>query len=807
MEKSCHHRSAWGTLESGPISNTSRGMTKSIDGIIWQADADTLRFHHVSGSVSDILGYSAEDWLSTDDFWQSRLHPEDADRIIETCVNLSRQRLPHRLTYRMIAADGREVWLQDNVKVVEDGAQATLFGIMIDVTDFFEERRTLEAASRQNAHYRALYDLVPVAIWEEDWTGVLAELRRLHAQGISDIGAHARDTPGFTQSMLDRLRVLAVNAGAVDMFRAANAAELVARAHEVFEADQPKSVFLTALDAILRGERQIEGVTTLRRLDGEKAHVQFRIVLPGIEDREAHVVICEMDITAAHAAQERLELVTRATSDVIWDFDIRRDTLWAGDGLQQNFGLDPAEMQGSLEKWTRRIHPDDIDGTMRQFDRIMNEGNDRWNQEYRFLTGDGTYVWVRDEGIILRNAEGEAVRMTGSLVDITEQRKMEERLLQSQRIEAMGKLTGGMAHDFNNLLTIVMGSLEALEDSFGDDPEARQNLDVANRAVDRSARLINQLLSFARKQPMAPQSIDMAQSIGEMSQIIARTLGEQIDIRLDVAPGLWKCRTDPSQLESALLNLCINARDAMSGGGVLTIGLRNAEVAADCTPAVQGLTPGRYVVVSVTDSGHGMDEATRRSAFEPFFTTKGPGGGSGLGLSMVQGFAHQSKGIVEIQSEPGSGTQVSVYLPAVASAGTAHTLAAAPGKAEREGAGHILLVEDQDMVRDHLTALLASLGYEVTAVGTVAEAVSVLASDTRFDLLLSDIVLPGGESGLDLARRVEVTCPGLPVIFTSGYHEAPAGAGAKLREGQNFLRKPFRRNDLITLLQRVLPRD
>ncbi len=782
-------------------------MTKSIDGIIWQADADTLRFHHVGGSVGDILGYSAEDWLSADGFWQSKLHPEDADRIIETCTDLSRQRLPHRLTYRMIAADGRAVWLQDNVKVVEDGDHATLFGIMIDVTDFVEERQKLEATSLQNAHYRALYDLVPVAIWEEDWTDVLTELRRLRGQGVGDLAAHAHETPGFTQFMLDRLRVLAVNAGAVEMFRAANAAELVARAHEVFEAGQPNSVFLTALEAIFRGERRIEGVNRLRRLNGEPVHVQFRIALPGIEDREAHVVICEMDISAAHVANERLELITRATSDVIWDFDIPRDWLWASEGLQQNFGLDPAEMQGSLEKWTRRIHPDDIDGVMRQFDRILHEGADKWNQEYRFQTGDGTYVWVRDEGVILRNPAGEPVRMLGSLVDITERRKLEERLLQSHRIEAMGNLTGGMAHDFNNLLTVVMGNLEALEVSVGDDPEVRKNLDVANRALDRSARLISQLLSYARRQPMAAQAIDLDHLIAEMSHIIARTLGEQIEIKVKTAPGLWTCRTDPSQLESALLNLCINARDAMPEGGVLTIGLRNAEVEADSTPAVRGLAPGRYLVVSVTDTGHGMDEATRQSAFDPFFTTKGPGVGSGLGLSMVQGFAHQSQGIVDIRSQPGNGTQVEVFLPAIASAAPAESHPEATARTEHQGSGHILLVEDQDIVRDYMTGLLESLGYDVTASGTVDEAASLLASDTDFDLVFSDIVLPGGKSGLDLAKRVEVLRPDLPIIFTSGYHEAADGPGAKLQEGRNFLRKPFRRNELVTLLQRALPRD
>ncbi|MCC5983354.1 MAG: PAS domain-containing protein [Rhodobacteraceae bacterium] len=782
-------------------------MSAAIDGIIWRADADTLRFEYVYGSVREILGYSAEDWLAEDGFWQSKLHPEDADRIIAACVDLSRQRLPRRLTYRMIAADGRAVWLQDNVKVEVDGPRARLTGIMIDVTALVEERRQVDSSRRQNAHSRALYDLVPVAIWEEEWSGVVAELRNLRARGIADIRAHADRTPGFVESMLARLQVVAVNPGAVEMFRAADAADLIARASAVIDADRPNSVFITALDAILRDERRIEGVNTLRRLDGAPVHVHYRIALPGIEDRTAHAVICEMDISEAHTANERFELVTRATSDVIWDFDIVADTLWASDGLQRIFGLDPAVMLDGLDRWTARIHPEDIDRVMTQFDAILNRGSDVWEQEYRFRKGDGSDAWVRDEGFVLRDAQGAAVRMVGSLVDITEQRKLEERLLQSQKLEAMGKLTGGMAHDFNNLLTVVLGSLEALEDRIGADAEARQHLQVANRAVDRSAQMISQLLSYARQQPMAPQTIDMASQVGDMRQTLARTLGEQITLAVEGAPDLWMCRADPGQLESALLNLCINARDAMPGGGRLTIGMRNAQVAADDPLAEQGLAPGGYAVLSVSDTGHGMDTATLQAAFDPFFTTKEVGAGSGLGLSMVQGFAHQSKGIAQIRSEPGRGTVVELYLPARPVAAPDAAARAAPAAERLHGAGHVLLLEDQDMVRTHVVKLLDSLGYSVTPTGTVAAAAEVLASDRRIDLVLADIVLPGGESGFDLARQVAALRPCLPVIFTSGYHASEDDAGKLLQPGRNFLRKPYRRNDLATLLQQALGKN
>ena len=780
-------------------------MTTAIDGIIWRADADTLRFDLVEGNVREILGYSPEEWLAEGGFWQARLHPEDAEWVIGTRTDFSRQRLPYRLTYRMITADGRTIWLQDNVRVLDEGAHATLSGVMIDVTHLVEHREQLEAASRQNAHFRKLYDLVHVAIWEEDWTGVLAELRNLQAQGIENMLEHARQTPGFVNDLLARLEILAVNPGAVEMFHAPNAQELIARATEVFDADQPHSVFLTALDAILHGQRRIEGVTTLRRLGGERFHVKYRIALPGLHDGDAHVVITEMDISDIQKAKEREELVIRATSDVIWDFDIVRDTLWASEGLKRIFGLEPSDLLSGLEKWTVRIHPDDIDRVMRHYDAVLNQGNDLWEQEYRFRTGEGTYAWVRDEGFILRDAEGAAIRMVGSLVDITEQRRLEERLLQSQKLEAIGKLTGGMAHDFNNLLTIVLGSLEGLEEHVGADTEARRHLDVATRAVDRSAQLISQLLSYARQRPMAPQAIDMAHLVGEMRQVIARTLGEQIEISISNESGLWMCRADPGQFESALLNLCLNARDAMREGGRLTIMMRNAEIGAAHPLAAQGLVPGNYAVLTVTDTGHGMDAATLQAAFDPFFTTKEVGAGSGLGLSMVQGFAQQSQGIAQIHSEPGSGTMVALYLPALAATGSVETAAAMPSGTDRQrGSGHVLLVEDQDMLREHVVNLLEHLGYTVTSSGTVAEAVTVLASNLAIDLVLTDIVLPGGESGLDLARKVCDLRPGVPVAFTSGYSESLADGDATLQEGRNFLRKPFRRAELGALLQRLL---
>lgn len=775
-----------------------------IDGIAWEADADTLSFSRVVGSVEEILGYSATEWLGDPDFWESKLHPDDADWVVRTCIEASRRREPHRLTYRMIASDGRAVWLQDNVKVTVDGARATLHGIMIDVTEFIEQREILTARNAENAHFQTLYNLVPVAIWEEDWSRVLEALRDLKSQNVTDLSAHAATVPGWIDKMLSRLEVLQVNPAAVEMFRAESAAELISRATEVFDAQKPNSVFLTAMEAILRGKTELEGMNTLRRLDGSTLHVMFRVALPHIDDRPGRVIICEMDVSAAHSANERFELVTRATSDVIWDFDIVNDTLWSSDGLRRVFGLDPEEMQSSLEKWLDRIHVDDRERLMEHFDEITNSGRNDWEQEYRLRKGDDAFAIVRDEGFILRNEAGAAIRMVGSLVDITAERELEERLNQSQKLEAIGQLTGGIAHDFNNLLTIVLGSLEELEDHVLGNPDACRHLATGMRAVDRGTKLINQLLSFARQQPMVAKSVDLSRQVAEMDTTIAQSVGEQVAVVVETAPDLWPCRTDPVLFESALLNLCINARDAMAGEGRLKIALRNEKVDRDSALLTLGLSPGDFVVLGVSDTGKGMDAATVAAAFNPFFTTKGVGTGSGLGLSMVHGFARQSKGLARIDSEPGKGTLVEVYLPASKPARSQYA-SKDPVRWEKVGGtGRILLVEDQEMVRMQLTHTLQSLGYVVSPAESVASAIAVLTQDDRINLVLTDIGLPGGRSGFDLAKKLETLRPDLPVIFMSGFIETREESGIELKIGQNFLRKPFRREELATLLQRSL---
>ncbi|MFC0389719.1 ATP-binding protein, partial [Muricoccus vinaceus] len=328
-------------------------------------------------------------------------------------------------------------------------------------------------------------------------------------------------------------------------------------------------------------------------------------------------------------------------------------------------------------------------------------------------------------------------------------------------------LTGGVAHDFNNLLTVILGSSETLVESLGGDEELRGLAEMTMTAAERGAALTSQLLAFSRRQTLEPRVVEVGAVLGGLASMLGRTLGAHIALHLSSAPELWPALIDQSQLENAVLNLCINARDAMPAGGSLVIASSNLEVAGG-GPADGELSPGRYVVIEVVDSGTGMAPEVLGRAFEPFFTTKEVGQGSGLGLSMVYGFMKQSGGHVELASTPGRGTTVRMVLKAAAGAA-----APAPARPAREagGAERVLLVEDDAMVRTHVAAMLRGLGYTVTLANNAAEGLARLEAGEPFELLLSDVVMPGAMNGLQLAVRARQMRPAIGLLLTSGYTE------------------------------------
>lgn len=386
-------------------------------------------------------------------------------------------------------------------------------------------------------------------------------------------------------------------------------------------------------------------------------------------------------------------------------------------------------------------------------------------------------------------------------------RRNEAALRQSQKMEAVGQLTGGIAHDFNNLLQVVVGNLETLQRNLGDSsPRLARATANAMKGAQRAAALTQRLLAFSRRQPLDPKPANLNTLVGGLSELLQRTLGEAIAIETIQAAGLWQVEVDANELEAAVLNLAVNARDAMPEGGKLTIETANASIDEAYTAAHAEVVPGQYVVVSVSDTGLGMDASTLAHAFEPFFTTKPVGKGTGLGLSQVYGFVKQSGGHVMIYSEVGQGSTVKIYLPRLIGGAASFTADEAGPIPESGTEETILVLEDDDDVRTYSVECLRELGYRVVEAHDGPSALRLLERQTRVDLLFTDVVLPGGMTGAEVAAQARVLRPDLKVLFTTGYARNAIVHHGRLDQGVQLITKPFSYSDLAGKVRDVLDR-
>jgi PAS domain S-box-containing protein len=403
----------------------------------------------------------------------------------------------------------------------------------------------------------------------------------------------------------------------------------------------------------------------------------------------------------------------------------------------------------------------------------------------------------------MMNAQG---AISGAVLvyhDATASRETERQLHQSQKLDAIGKLTGGVAHDFNNMLTVISGNTETLVAELKDQPELQRSARLIDDAAQRCGELIQHLLAFARRQPLQPRNVEINSAIADIAKLLRPTLGEQIQIDTVLEQGPMTSHIDPSRLTNAVLNMAINARDAMPNGGRLLLETRRVALDDAYAEANPDVTPGTYVMLAVSDTGTGMSPEIQQKAFEPFFTTKEIGKGSGLGLSMVYGFVKQSGGHIKIYSEEGHGTTIKLYLPPGEGSREALAGEATPSRATG-GAESILVVEDDGLVRNFVTAQLKSLGYRTLSAADSQAALQLIESGEALDLLFTDIVIPGGVSGRDLADEARKRRPGLKVLYTSGYTDNAIVHHGKLDDGVMLLTKPYRRNQLAETIRRAL---
>ncbi|MBT7636354.1 MAG: PAS domain S-box protein [Rhodospirillaceae bacterium] len=419
------------------------------------------------------------------------------------------------------------------------------------------------------------------------------------------------------------------------------------------------------------------------------------------------------------------------------------------------------------------------------------------------VRGDGTRISTIHALQPISYAGEDAI--LGSFQDVTERLRLEEQLRQAQKMEAVGQLTGGVAHDFNNLLAVIMGNMELLLEQAEPEGKASQFAMRALAATQRGADLTHRLLAFSRRQPLQPIAVDVNELIGGMHDLLVRTLGEDIGIELVGGAGLWRCEVDPGQLENTVLNLSINARDAMPGGGLLTIETSNVRLDENYASSQEDVAPGQYVLLSISDTGTGMEKDVIEQAFDPFFTTKEVGKGSGLGLSMIYGFVKQSGGHARIYSESGEGTTMKIYLPRATVLADAEMDGVVQSGADPAARGEtIVVVEDDADVRAVTVGCLLELGYNVVEAATAVEGLAQLERNKGANLLIADIVLPGGMGGRDLAEKACALQPDLQVLYISGYAENALSHHGRLDDGVQLLVKPFRLADLGAKVRQIL---
>jgi two-component system, cell cycle sensor histidine kinase and response regulator CckA len=501
-------------------------------------------------------------------------------------------------------------------------------------------------------------------------------------------------------------------------------------------------------------------------------------------------------------SEARLRLALEAGNCGTWDWDIRENRVTWSERVYQLHGIAPGRFGGRVQDFSALVHPEDRARVTATIRRSL-EGGEDYQVDFRIVRPDGAIRWLTTGGRVFFDESRQPVRMLGVTTDVTERRRVEEQLRVVQQLEVVGRLAGGVAHEVNNQMSVVLGCADfVLRRTDLPDP-VRTDVEHMRSAAQRSATVTGQLLAFSRRQILRLEALDLNLVVRELEQILQRTLGEDISLRLRLEENLPLVRADRGQMEQVLLNLTLNARDAMPLGGMLSVETAIATIGDDYLlrrPAI-AIQQGRYVMLVVSDTGHGMDADIRRHAFEPFFTTKGVGKGTGLGLSTVYGIVKQSGGYVWVYSEPGMGTAFKIYLPL---APTRESVAPPQEPPAARGSETLLVVEDEANVRDMAARVLEAQGYRVLQAGDGAEALELIGRyDGQVDLVLTDVAMPV-LNGRQLAARLAELRPGLPVLFTSGYTDDDIVRRGLLESGRPFLQKPFSPDALAQRVRALL---
>ncbi|MFN3865968.1 MAG: PAS domain-containing protein [Demequina sp.] len=708
-----------------------------------------------SDEVAAIFGRPAG-YRPTPEEWLGQYVPGDLERVNITVRRAVDAGRPFMEEWTINAADGarRTILIIGESVRDESGEPLHLHGTIQDLTPW---REAESSAETQNRRFTELTNSLPIAVWSATADGVVDYVSEaLATYGGGDVKEYVGEGwltllhPEDQDSMSDRW---------------ANA----------LRTGQPYDVEVRV--------RNRDGEYRWHRVSAKPEHDDAGEVSrwwgSSIDVHRTRV----LEQRAHQLAHDR-EVILDSISDGVLAIDEDWRILYLNDHAQTMLGRNEQSLVG------RKL-----------FAEYPNLENTPTHEAYRaaMATGEAQFLSAHNE----QEQKWFDIKVTPSALgltvffrDTTQARILAEQLEQAQRLEAVGRLTGGIAHDFNNLLTVVIGGADAASRDPGISDGSREMIGLVRQAAERGAQLTGRLLAFARRQPLTPRHTDINRLLAEFEPLLHRTLGDGITIDTNWAPRLPPALVDPSQFESAVLNLAINARDAMPGGGTLTLETKVKHLDEAYVTAHAEVEPGTYVVVTVTDSGTGIAPEVLDQLFDPFFTTKEVGHGSGMGLPMVWGFARQSGGHVTVYSEVGHGTSFRLYLPLAPGAAAVVEPNPVAGEAPPHGSGVILLAEDDPLVRSFATEHLRSMGYEVVSASTGPQALELLATMETVDLLFTDVIMPEGMSGRDLAERVVAQRPGTPVLYASGYTENVIMHNGKLDEGVALLAKPYSAQEL-----------
>lgn len=723
----------------------------------------------MSDSLHDIVGIPRQYFGNSLDEAFTIVHPDDRQRVKDSILELLDNPRPHFDQFRFTAGrDVRVMFIRGTPVLDDHGKMVRLWGTAQDIT---EQIKTEHAIQLSDARFRAICEYAPIVIFQARPDGQVS----YGSPRWEEISGRPVDVAlgwGWAEMIHpeDRPRVLAA------WHAATEAAEPFAHEYRLVRADG-QIRWLHALASPVRTE------------SGE-----LKSYIGTVEDITERRAVER----AAVASQARFDAVIRASRQVLYDWNTVTNQIDIEGSAEDVLGLSVEELR-TLGGWTDQIHPDDRDAFNAEIERVL-KSHEPFNLEYRMRRADGTYIPVHDRGYFVDAPEGK-VRMIGLVADLSDRKSLEAQLQQAQKMDSLGRLAGGIAHDFNNWLTAIIGHTRIARDAAGK-PEVIASLDQILSASESAAGLTRQLVAFARKQVFDPRVCRPAEIIEHARALLDRLIGENITLEVRAATDLWNVRLDPAQIHQVLVNLAINARDAMPKGGRLSIDLSNITIDEDAARLHPNLAAGQFVQITVADTGIGIPPDVLPRIFEPFFTTKEQGKGTGLGLPTVMGIVQQSGGHIWVYSEPGLGTTFKLFFPRVrepAATPLVEPTSKRPLPDARPGET-ILLVEDQQIVRDLVATVLLRRGYTVLSAPDAAAALALAdSSPTPINLLLTDLVLPGMD-GRRLAATLTARIPDLRVILSSGYTDESAG----LDPGVNFIQKPYSPDALTRLVRDIL---